>query len=511
VLFSALVACCLASPAFPAAAVRGAARVGAPAMPAGLAPAIPGGLWAPETSGLLGGLAGDVPPLSALDVASERSPRLRAAGPAPEDAALAPTDGAPAPALSAQLGADSTRLEPGAAQAPDREPIEAARADEIGPGKARGSLAAAEAARARSADGAGAEIFDGNALARALPALRAAAADDYVVSILRKPGPAGPDYVVVLGERHEKTPEAAELGRAVLAHFDRVGREGYDPRLTPLRRLQAWAESLKRSAFARVRDDRQQPRREGSTIDELDGEYFRRAVAQALRSSFSEEKLRELLSELESASAEKLDASIVTMETAAGIPIRMPAREFLGLLRREGRRTVEPASTRLERGHRPDWRENLLNLVDVARSLDVFIYLRILNPTRVAWALLAGLAGLGAWAAAWLLGLALLGLGAKIVAATGLLMFAYSVASDLVTKFSLKTTGSPRWNRILPWRDGNVFARDRTMADNIARDASGTGPFLAIVGKAHVPGIRERLIRRHGYEEVALPDAPPAP
>ena len=58
-----------------------------------------------------------------------------------------------------------------------------------------------------------------------------------------------------------------------------------------------------------------------------------------------------------------------------------------------------------------------------------------------------------------------------------------------------------------PFESGRLRARDKTMAANLARALvvlSDGARLLAIVGKAHVPGIKMHLVKRHGFEEVGL-------
>lgn len=388
-----------------------------------------------------------------------------------------------APAAQTLAGAPSAApvLAPAAAIA---APLSAVAAEPARPLSARPAAARPAAVPASSVSGllAG-STFDGAAARRALVT---ASGDDYSVRVLTRRDGERARVVVLLGEAHIKSPEAAELGRRVIERFRTYGYEGYANDSPAARRFLSEMQEARKISAARA----PQKFGEGSTIDEARRLAARRrgtlfAVRRMLESMPAAER-NEILAASTRAAREGESKNIAIVDGDGKTLLDAAAlRDMLTALAADAYARVEaafvPRPVHLEAGHRPGLAENI-----ALRGAAVRRFARRAVPAVVA-------AYLFSTSFPVLHSVALAGVSAILYVRVGDWIPRRLLAGPLGALFPLRT--------------GIIRGRDRTMARNIAAasaSSAGADPVLAIVGADHVPGIARRLTQEHGFSAAGL-------
>ena len=300
----------------------------------------------------------------------------------------------------------------------------------------------------------------------------------YDVEVLTR----GAEIVVLFGESHVKSKHDAERGRRVLPYFQVGAAEGRHANRTWGGRLRrAFFGESKQIQFAKLRRaEAAKPNglTEGSTASEADRLGWRRTFWESKRSAPAPIVRAHLLRfELNAHEGEILleyDGLVILTRSEA---MRMLRNRLNGIEDDE-----EPPRMRvvpLETDHRPRVSENIESLGVLTEEAKLLEF------------------SLGA------LALFILPTDVWILASSALLPAFYT---DLGYElFDRSNTYRTRWFRSLfPLHGAVIHGRDDTMAEGLVRlSAEVREPVLAIVGRLHVPGLRERLIAR-GYRRVPL-------
>lgn len=316
--------------------------------------------------------------------------------------------------------------------------------------------------------------FD-NPIAGAMESLHAAVKDDYLVSVLAKKEGGRHHFVVLLGEVHVKNKKNAELGRNVAKQFDYIGVEGHDSsRLIGGRffgRIHSIARKLMRKFSART---------EGSTIDEI-------AKMQSL-----DQAKRKFAKSMESLSAKERERVKSNLQVKiGGRPFTSEEMEdfwkdvesFMGNPSKSGSKTEASQSQTvfdLEEGHKPDFIEQA-----------AVMFLPVLLGVYMV-----------SWITAFLPDSPVVREIRSITVPPIIFLVVYSLFGDLLKR----RFQDSRWYRVL-FPDGLVIGRNKTMAANISKNLEARpemDKMLVVVGKAHVPGMKELLINQHGFKEIPV-------
>lgn len=296
-----------------------------------------------------------------------------------------------------------------------------------------------------------------------------------------------------MGEVHNKSPQSAAIGREVVSNFDYVGREGFDPEKT-------WGGGFKGRVVSPVLSklgikDRPQfwfarligkiigkgGRTEGTTIAAAQVAEIRNNLVNNLKSISAQER-SELIAKLEEIPERDRSGAI----SMGGLTL-FTGNEILDLakLAADGRDLPAisgPKETfHLEAGHKPDIWENI-------QSIEGYITVGLLAGYYTAEAFIPPhIAEQGAYAISAL--------------------SAYKIAGSLLSNSRFQTA---KWyQRIFPLSLGVIRGRNSTMVNNIESTFTNRGEvdqLLAIVGKAHIPEMKQ-LLQRMGYTAIPLPEA----
>jgi hypothetical protein len=305
-------------------------------------------------------------------------------------------------------------------------------------------------------------LFD----AEFLTSLNLAMSDDYRIELLAKDFGDGKKFVILMGETHIKTPASAEIGRNVLRHFEYIGYEGYleektwggkislrviDPILKTLN-VKRPAQFALRRAWARWKGA---GRSEGSTIkDAVDAKVAGRLTRSL--DALSDQELLEAVQRLADEGEtnpefqKKVD-EIIAVRQGHAPPLRI-IREMI----------------HLEKDHVPDFYENLESVN--GKIFWSFVVASMLAPEAYHSAVTTGLT----------------------------LYVGHGWVGHLLQ--------DTKYSRFFPMPRALITGRDATMARNIdetLEQRTEISELLAIVGKAHVDGMKELLLEA-GYESIPL-------
>jgi hypothetical protein len=383
-------------------------------------------------------------------------------------------DAAPAAALAA----------PAAVPAAAAAVASAAAAEPSSPGPAPASAARPAPVPSPNADAGllSGRAFDG-AAARA--ALESAAGKDYVVHVLTRRQDGRDRVVVLLGEFHHKSVEAAALGRAVIERFRTYGLEGYKNESPAAKKFFS---DYKASA-ERLAEIAPKQYAAGSTIDEAQRLVQTRAEAFAtvrrFLDAFPPAERRRMLESARFAVENGTPENVVIKSGGRILLDAAGVREVLLSMDNGTESALEhafvPRQIRLEQGHEVGRAENI-----ALRGQDLRRWAR----KTYSYALLAVMASLVIPHGLWL-------------AAALCVPQAYVRLGDALPR---RVMDGPA-GLLFPLRTGLVRGRDRTMARNIALASAsddGADPVLAIVGAGHSPGLARRLTREHGFAVAGL-------